>query len=145
MSMTDAYYGDYGMAEATARKRRATQSIANRQAASLGQMRGQRSLSKLTQQLTEGFRPKMASYGQRGLAGANVKSGIQRAGLSRYAADMQTEIGQGTQQLQDEANLVAAQEANAQAELDDYLAQLALQKKQNVIDAATALKQYAAY
>jgi hypothetical protein len=58
---------------------------------------------------------------------------------------MQTEIGQGTQQLQDEANLVASQEANAQAELDDYLAQLALQKKQNVIDAATALKQYAAY
>ena len=145
MSMTDAYYGDYGMAEATARKRRATQSIANRQAASLGQMRGQRSLSKLTQQLTEGFRPKMASYGQRGLAGPNVQSGIQRAGLSRYAADMQTQIGEGTQQLQDEANLVASQEANAQAELDDYLAQLALQKKQNVIDAATALKQYAAY
>ena len=145
MSMTDAYYGDYGMAEATARKRRATQSIANRQAASLGQMRGQRSLSKLTQQLTEGFRPKMASYGQRGLAGANVQSGIQRAGLSRYAADMQTQLGEGTQQLQDEANLVAAQEANAQAELDDYLAQLALQKKQSVIDAATALKQYAAY
>jgi hypothetical protein len=84
--MTDAYYGDYGMAEATARKRRAASSIANRQAASLGQMRGQRSLSKLTQQLTEGFRPKMASYGQRGLAGANVSSGIQRAGLSRYAA-----------------------------------------------------------
>jgi hypothetical protein len=145
MSMTDAYYGDYGMAEATARKRRATSSIANRQAASLGQMRGQRSLSKLTQQLTEGFRPKMASYGQRGLAGANVTSGIQRAGLSRYAADMQTQIGEGTQQLQDEANLAAAQEANAQAELDDYLAQLALQKNQSVIDAATALKQYAAY
>ena len=48
-------------------------------------------------------------------------------------------------QLQDEANLVAATEANAQAELDDYLAQLALQKKQSVIDAATALKQYSAY
>jgi hypothetical protein len=29
--------------------------------------------------------------------------------------------------------------------LDDYLAQLALQKKQNVIDTATALKQYSAY
>jgi hypothetical protein len=145
MSMMDAYYGDYGMAEATARKRRATQSIANRQSAQLGQKRGQRSLSKLTQQLTEGFRPKMAEYGSRGLAGPNVKSGIQRAGLSRYAADMQDRLGEATQQLQDEANLVVSQEANAQADLEDYLAQLQLQKKQNVINAATALKQYAAY
>lgn len=145
MSMMDAYYGDYGMAEATARKRRATQSIANRQSAQLGQKRGQRSLSKLTQQLTEGFRPKMAEYGSRGLAGPNVKSGIQRAGLSRYAADMQERLGEGTQQLQDEANLAVSQEANAQADLEDYLAQLQLQKKQNVINAATALKQYAAY
>lgn len=145
MSMMDAYYGDYGMAEATARKRRATQSIANRQSAQLGQMRGQRSLSKLTQQLTEGFRPKMAEYGSRGLAGPNVKSGIQRAGLSRYAADMQDRLGETTQQLQDESNLAVSQEANAQADLEDYLAQLQLQKKQNVINAATALKQYAAY
>jgi len=29
--------------------------------------------------------------------------------------------------------------------LDDYLAQLELQKKQNIINAATALKQYSAY
>lgn len=145
MSMMDAYYGDFGMAEATARKRRATQSIANRQSAQLGQMRGQRSLSKLTQQLTEGFRPKMAEYGSRGLAGPNVQSGIQRAGLSRYAADMQDRLGESTQQLQDEANLAVSQEANAQADLEDYLAQLQLQKKQNVINAATALKQYAAY
>ena len=145
MSMLDAYYADYGMAEATARKRRATQSIANRQSASLGQMRGQRSMAKLTQQLTEGFRPKMAEYGQRGVAGPNVQSGIQRAGLSRYAADMQERLGEGTQQLQDEANMAATQEANAQAELDDYLAQLELQKKQNIINAATALKQYSAY
>jgi hypothetical protein len=143
--MLDAYYADYGMAEATARKKRATQSTANRTSAALGQMRGQRSMAKLTQQLIEGFRPKMAEYGQRGIAGPNVKSGIQRAGLSRYAADMQERLGEGTQQLQDEANMAVSQEANAQAELDDYLAQLELQKKQNIINAATALKQYSAY
>ena len=145
MSMLDAYYGDYGMAEATARKRRATGSVANRQSAKLGQMRGTRKLSELTRSLTEGFQPKMAEYGQRGLAGPNVASGIQRKGLERYAATMQEQLGDVTQQLQDEANLAVSQEANAQAELDDYLAQLDLQKKQNVINAATALKQYSAY
>lgn len=143
--MLDAYYGDYGMAEATARKKRASSSIANLQAARLGQQRGQRSLAKLTQQLTEGFQPKLAGYGQRGIQGANVQSGIARKGLERYAATMQEQLGEATQQLQDEANLAAMQEANAQADLEDYLAQLELQKKQNVINAATALKQYSAY
>ena len=66
MSMIDAYYGDYGMAEASARKRRSATSIANQQAAFLGQQRGTRNIADLTRKLTEGFRPKMASYGQRG-------------------------------------------------------------------------------
>lgn len=143
--LANSYYGDYGMAEASARKRRLQESIANRQAASLGQMRGTRKLSDLTRALTEGFKPKMADYGQRGLAGPNVASGIQRSGLQRYAADMQTQLGDYTQQLQDEQNSIVQQEAAAQAALDDYLQQLALQKKQSIIDSATALKQYSSY
>jgi hypothetical protein len=145
MSMTDAFYGDFGLAEATARRRRAQESIANRQAAMLGQQRGQRSLSKLTKQLTEGFRPKMAEFGSRGLAGPQVKSGIQRRGLERYAADFQDQLGEATQALQDEQNTYVLREAQSQADLDDYIQQLALQKQQNIINAATALKQYAAY
>lgn len=145
MSMTDAFYGDFGLSEATARRRRAQESIANRQAAMLGQQRGQRSLAKLTKQLTEGFRPKMAEYGARGLAGPQVKSGIQRRGLERYAADMQDQLGEATQALQDEQNAYVLREAQSQADLDDYIQQLALQKQQNIINAATALRQYAAY
>lgn len=145
MSMTDAFYGDFGLSEATARRRRAQESIANRQAAMLGQQRGQRSLAKLTKQLTEGFRPKMAEFGARGLAGPQVKSGIQRRGLERYAADFQDQLGEATQALQDEQNTYVLREAQSQADLDDYIQQLALQKQQNIINAATALKQYAAY
>lgn len=145
MALTDAYSGDFGMAEASARKRRSQYSIANRQAAFLGQQRGTRSIADLTRKLTEGFRPKMASYGQRGIAGPNVASGIQRQGLERYAADMQRAVGDETQTLQDEQNTIAMNEANSQADLEDYLAQLRLQKQQNIISSATALKQYAAY
>jgi hypothetical protein len=87
----------------------------------------------------------MASYGQRGLAGPNVASGIQRSGLERYAADMQAQLGDYTQSLQDEANLAVQQEAAAQTALDEYLQQLALQKKQNIIDSATAIRQYGSY
>ena len=145
MALTDAYSGDFGMAEASARRRRSQYSIANRQAAFLGQQRGTRNIADLTRKLSEGFRPKMASYGQRGLAGPNVASGIQRQGLQRYAADMQRAVGDETQTMQDEQNTIAMNEANSQADLEDYLAQLRLQKQQNIISSATALKQYAAY
>lgn len=145
MSMTDAYYSDFGLNEASARKRRLSQSVANRQAAFLGQQRGQRTLKELTKQLTEGFRPKMAEYGSRGLAGPNVASGIQRKGLERYAADFQQQIGEQTQALQDAANQAVMDEAAAQADLEDYINQLRLQKQQSIIDAATALRQYSSY
>lgn len=145
MSMIDAYYGDYGMAEASARKRRSAASIANQQAAFLGQQRGTRNIADLTRKLTEGFRPKMAGYGQRGLAGPSVASGIQRKGLERYAADMQRALADETQMLQDEQNRIAMAEAQSQADLEDYLAQLRLQKQRDIISSATALKQYAAY
>jgi hypothetical protein len=145
MSMIDAYYGDYGMAEASARKRRSATSIANQQAAILGQKRGTRDIADLTRKLTEGFRPQMASYGKRGLAGPGVSSGIQRKGLERYAADMERGISDQTQGLQDEQNRIAMSEATSQADLEDYLAQLRLQKQRDIISSATALKQYAAY
>ena len=144
MSMADTYYGDYGMAEATARRRRSQESIANQQAATLGQMRGTRGIANLTREFTEGFRPKMASYGQRGLAGPNVTSGIQRAGLERYAADMQGKVGEATQSLQDELNRLSQTEASQTADLDAYIQQLALAKQQNIFNAAAALKEYGA-
>ena len=144
MSMADTYYGDYGMAEATARRRRSQESIANQQAATLGQMRGTRGIANLTREFTEGFRPKMASYGQRGLAGPNVRSGIQRAGLERYAANMQGKIGEATQSLQDEINALSATEANQVSDLDAYIEQLRLAKQRNIFNTASALREYGA-
>ena len=67
--LASTFYGDYGLAEATARRRRLQESVANQQAARLGQMRGERGISKLTKQYMEGFQPQMAAYGKRGLAG----------------------------------------------------------------------------
>lgn len=142
--LASTFYGDYGLAEATARRRRSQQSIANQQAASLGQMRGTRGIADLTRQFTEGFRPQQAAYGKRGIQGPNVQSGIARAGLERYAATMQGKIGEATQALQDELNRLAQTEANETADLDAYLQQLALAKQQNIFNAAAALKEYGA-
>ena len=142
--LASTFYGDYGMAAATARRKRAKESIANQQAASLGQMRGTRNIADLTRQFTEGFVPQMSAYGRRGLAGPNVASGIQRKGLERYAATMQGKVGEATQALQDELNRLADLEAGQTADLDAYLQQLELQKQQNIFNVAAALKEYGA-
>jgi hypothetical protein len=145
MSLADANYGDYGMAAATARRRRSQQSIANTLSATLGQKRGERDISKLRRQFIEGFRPEMEKFGARGVAGPNVQSGIQRAGLSRYAANMQETLGGATENLQNEMNTYIRNEADQNAELDAYLKNLDLLKSQNIYNTASALKQYGSY
>lgn len=144
MSMA-SYYGDYGMGEADALRKRQRQSIANQQSAFLGQQRGSRNMANIRRQYVKGFLPKMAEYGQRGLAGPNVKSGIQRKGLEEYAASLQQDLGTEQQSIQDALNEIAMNEANSQADLEDYLANLRYQKQQDIINAATALKQFAAF
>ena len=143
--MADPYFGGYEYQ--ASEKKIATQkrSLANQQAALLGQMRGKRNIANITQQYLEGFQPKMAEYGARGLAGPNVASGIQRAGLEKYAANMQAAVGNEQQTLQDQLNQIALDEAANQGSLETYLADLQRQKQQDIIDAATTLKGLGSY
>jgi hypothetical protein len=145
MSMMDAVSGNYGLSEAGAILRRRNRSIANQQAATLGQQRGTRKMSDITKQYTEGFQPKMAQYGRRGLAGPNVTSGIQRSGLEQYATNLQSSLGAETTNLQNELNKISGDEAASESELQQYINDLALAKNQRIIDTATALRQLQGY
>ena len=145
MSMMDAVSGNYGLSEAGAILRRRNRSIANQQAATLGQQRGSRKMSDITKQYVEGFQPKMAQYGRRGLAGPNVKSGIQRSGLEKYATNLQSSLGAETLNLQDQLNQISGDEAASESELQQYINDLALAKNQRIIDTATALRQLQGY
>ena len=144
MSMTN-YYGDYGMSEAGAVRRRQRSSLANQAAAFQGQKRGKRTIDDLTRVYSEGYEPLASSFGARGLGGPNVKSGIRRSGLSRYAEKFQRDLGAETQNIQDDLNNIGMQEADSQAELEDYVAQLRLQKAQQIMATAASLQQYASY
>lgn len=145
MSMMDAVSGNYGLSEAGAILRRRNRSIANQQAATLGQQRGTRKMSDITKQYVEGFAPKMAQYGKRGLAGPSVNSGIQRSGLEKYATNLQSSLGAETLNLQDQLNQISGDEAASESELQQYINDLALAKNQRIIDTATALRQLQGY
>lgn len=144
MSMTD-YYGDYGVNEAAALRRRQRSSLANQAAAFQGQKRGARRLGDITRSYSESYQPLVSSFGQRGLGGPNVKSGIRRSSLSRYAEKFQRDLGGETQNIQDDLNNIGMREADSQADLEDYIAQLRLQKAQRIMATAASLQQYGSY
>jgi len=134
-----------GLAGAKARRQRLAESLANQQSAFLGQLRGRRNISDITRTYTEGYRPLQAAYGQRGLGGPSVKSGIRRQGLAKYAETMQRELGRETENMQTELNNIAAIEAGQQSSLDAYLNELNLSKAQQIMADAAALREFQGY
>jgi len=130
------------LASAKARRQRLAESLANQQSAFMGQLRGKRNIADITRTYTEGYRPVQAAYGQRGLGGPNVKSGIRRAGLAKYAETMQRELGRETENIQSELNNIAAIEAGQQSSLDAYLNELQLSKAQQIMADAAALREF---
>jgi hypothetical protein len=134
-----------GLAGAKARRQRLAESLANQQSAFLGQLRGKRNISDITRTYTEGYRPLQAAFGQRGLGGPSVKSGIRRQGLAKYAETMQRELGRETENMQTELNNIAAIEAGQQSSLDAYLNELNLSKAQQIMADAAALREFQGY
>ena len=145
MSLVDATYSDYGLTEAGARRRRVSQNTANTLSAQMGQKRGRRDMQDLTKRLMEGYKPVASGYGQRGLANQNVSSGIQRSGLTRYALDMNQQLGRQAEDFQTQQQGFINTEASQASDLDSYLAERQLQKQQDIINSAAALQQYARY
>ena len=144
MADPSAFYGDFGVAEA-ARRRRAASSVANTQAAALGQLRGTRNIADLNKKYTEGFQPLVSSFGRRGLGGPNVKSGIRTAGLEKYAANLQSDLGRETENMNGYLQDAQTAEAVAQSELEDYIAKLRLQQQGSVLSTAVDIKSQQSY
>jgi hypothetical protein len=143
--MSNVYFDDYGLAEAAARKRRLQQSLANQQASFMGQQRGARRTADIQQQYSRNFNPLISSFGRRGLVGPSVESGITRAGLSRYAESLQKDLGRESEAMQDSLNEITMRDAQQQEDLENYLAQLRLDKARNVMNTASTIKSLTSY
>jgi len=145
MSDPSAYYGDFGVAEASARRKRQMSSIANLKSAEFGQLRGQRNLADIQKKYSQGFTPQVSSYNRRGLGGVGIKSYIRTSGLERYAESLQRDLGSESLNQQELLENTIAREGSEQADLEDYLAQLRLQKQQNIIGSALDIKSMSSY
>jgi len=145
MANASSFYGDFGVAEAAARRRRAAATVANTQAAALGQLRGTRNITDLNKKYTEGFQPLVGSFGRRGFGGGNIKSGIRTAGLEKYAANLQSDLGREREGMNQALQDSQTAEAVAQSELESYLAQLRLQQQGSVLSTAIDIKSQQSY
>jgi hypothetical protein len=138
-------YGDYGLREASAIRKRKVRSQALANSAMLGQQRGQRNMAEIQRRYSEGMQPLVASYGRRGIGGPNVQSGIRNSGLAKYAESLQRELGEESRILQENLNEIQATEASEQADLQDYLAELNFEKSKKIMTDAQNIKSLASY
>lgn len=138
-------YGDYGLREASAIRKRKVRSQALTNSAMLGQQRGQRNMAEIQRRYSEGVQPLVASYGRRGIGGPNVQSGIRTKGLEKYAESLQRELGEESRILQENLNEIQATEASEQADLQDYLAELNFEKSKKIMMDAQNIKSLASY
>ena len=138
-------YGDYGLREASAIRKRKVRSQALTNSAMLGQQRGQRNMAEIQRRYSEGVQPLVAGYGRRGIGGPNVQSGIRTKGLEKYAESLQRELGEESRILQENLNEIQATQASEQADLQDYLAELNFEKSKKIMMDAQNIKSLASY
>ena len=105
----------------------------------LTQQRGQRQQQSLSDQYRKAFPQLISSYGRRGLAGPNVKSGIARGGLSELAKKQLSDYGDLQQGMQQEMGQYDLQSAMREADLYGGLTDLEAQKARQIAEDAQIL------
>jgi hypothetical protein len=139
------FTGDFGVAEAAARRKRAQLTVVNTAGAANAQLRGQRNIADIQQQGVKGLGQTVSSFGRRGLGGPNTKSGVRTAGLEAFAAKLQSTLGSETENMNTALQTAQNNEAVAQSDLEDYLAQLRVQQQSGVLSTAINIKSLGSY
>src|SRR6186997_1315087 len=75
------------------------QSATNAYGRFLAQQRGERGLGDTTRQFQQSYAPYKAQFGQRGLAGNGIQSGVQQQAMANYAGDYMRNYGYQAQDL----------------------------------------------
>ena len=105
----------------------------------LAQQRGQRTERDLERQYQKSLPQLMRAYGTRGLAGPNVRSGIQRAGLREFAGNRIRDIGELRRGLSEELQLMDLADAQRMAALQSAQSDLEFEKARQIAEDAQTI------
>jgi len=106
----------------------------------LSQQRGERSLGDMQTNFNRQLPDYRASFGQRGLAGSGINSGIMRRSMASYLGDYVRDYSRAQQDTTQEAQNYDLQSAQLDAYLNNSLSSLEQQKQNDIANAALAIE-----
>ncbi len=116
------------------------QRATNDYARTLGQTRGNRSLTDNTRSFGRQVPKLNASLGRRGLSGPGVRSGVAAGAMQRFAGDYQREQYRGRQDLYQQGQSYDLQNANLASQRQQALADIEANKQREIALAALNIK-----
>lgn len=106
----------------------------------LSQQRGERGLGDMTRNFQQGYAPYKAQFGQRGLAGNGIQSGVQHQAMQNYAGDYMRNYGYGAQDLTQQLQQYDLNQSNLDAFHQQSLTDIEAQKAQQIANDAQAIE-----
>lgn len=106
----------------------------------LGQQRGSRNLNDMSQTFGRQMPKYKAQFGQRGMSGPGVSSGVQHQAMSNYIGDYAQQYGRAQQDMTQEAQQYDLKEQQYGAFRQQSLNDLEAQKANQIANDAKALE-----
>jgi len=106
----------------------------------LSQQRGQRNLGDMKTNFGRQYPTYRAQFGQRGLAGPGVRSGVERRSMTNYLGDYAQQYGRAQQDMTQESQQADMREQQYGAFRQQSLADLEAQKAAQIANDAQALE-----
>jgi hypothetical protein len=106
----------------------------------LGQQRGSRNLTDMSTNFGRAIPKYKAQFGQRGIAGPGVRSGVQHQAMTNYLGDYAQQYGRAQQDMTQEAQQYDLKEQQYGAFRQQSLADIEAQKAQSIANDAQALE-----
>jgi hypothetical protein len=106
----------------------------------LSQQRGERQLGDMSRSFQNSYAPYKAQFGQRGLAGPGINSGVQHQAMQNYVGDYMRNYGWAQQDLTQQLQQYDMNQANLDAFHQQSLADLEAQKAQQIASDAQAIE-----
>lgn len=116
------------------------QSATNAYGRFLSQQRGERGLNDMSTQFGRSYAPYKAQFGQRGLAGGGVQSGVQQQAMQNYTGDYMRNYGYAQQDLTQQLQQYDQNQNNFDAFRQQSLGDIEAQKAQSIANDAQALE-----
>lgn len=106
----------------------------------LSQQRGERGLGDMNRQFHQSYAPYKAQFGNRGLAGPGINSGVQRQAMSNYVGDFMRNYGWASQDLTQQLQQYDMNQNNLNAFRQQSLADIEAEKAQSIANDAQAIE-----